>query len=298
MRRRGWQRSMNERALAAQAGAAGRPLRNVRNALAAATRRLESGSATPRLDAELLMAHALGLEREALLLSTQDVDAPPAFDDLAERRARGEPVAYLIGRRAFWTIEIEVGPGALVPRPDSETLIEAAAEHFGKTGPSSILDLGTGPGTLLLAGLDQWPAAHGVGIDSSAKALGYARSNAERLGMADRSDFRLGDWGEGVEQVFDLVLCNPPYVEAGAALPRDVSDWEPPEALFAGADGLEAYRRLTPMLGRLIAPRGIACVEIGAAQQAATVSLFRSHGLDVSVREDLAGRPRCLVLAA
>ncbi len=289
---------MNEPALAAQAGAAGLPPRTVRRALADATRRLEPGSATPRLDAELLMAHALGLEREALLLSGQDQGAPPAFDELVERRAKGEPVAYMIGRRAFWTIEIEVGPGALVPRPDSETLIEAAVKHFGKAGPSTILDLGTGPGTLLLAALDQWPAAQGVGIDASAAALGYARSNAERLGMSDRSDFRLGNWSESVSQVFDLVLCNPPYVEAGAALPRDVSEWEPPEALFAGADGLDAYRRLAPMIGWLIAPGGIACVEIGAGQQAAVAALFRSHGLDVSVREDLARRPRCLVLAA
>src|SRR3989337_2032267 len=130
-----------------------------REALATATQVLASSTDTPRLDAELLLAHALGTSREALLLNGMDYEAPLAFADLVARRAAGEPVAYIIGTRAFWTIELKVGPGVLIPRPDSETLVEAAVAHFGASEPASVLDLGTGPGTLLLAALAQWPGA-------------------------------------------------------------------------------------------------------------------------------------------
>jgi release factor glutamine methyltransferase len=268
----------------------------LREALAAAAERLAGTSDTPRLDAELLMAHALGTEREALLLGALDADAPLGFDALVDRRAAGEPVAYIVGHRAFWTIDLEVGPGALVPRPDSETLIEAAVAHFGDGGPATILDLGTGPGTLLLAALAQWPGARGLGVDASPRALDFARRNAVALGLAGRARFRLGDWADGVEEKFDLVLCNPPYVETKAALPRDVFDWEPHSALFAGADGLGEIRRIAPVLSGLLAPGGIACVEIGAAQAGEASRLFEAGGLGVAERSDLAGRIRCLIL--
>ena len=268
----------------------------MRQALSAAAARLADVSATSRLDAELLMAHAIGVEREPLLLSRLDAPAPAAFADLLARREAGEPVAYIIGRRAFWTIKLEVGPGVLIPRPDSETLIEAAAEHFGGAGPASILDLGTGPGTLLLAALDQWRGARGLGIDSSEAALAYARRNAARLGMAGRARFRTGDWGQGVEGRFDLILCNPPYVEASADLPRDVSAWEPALALFAGADGLDEYRRLAPQIPALLAPGGLACIELGAGQAEAAGALFASEGLEPAFRADLGGHLRCLTL--
>src|SRR5688572_4248664 len=208
----------------------------LREALAAAARRLTASSDTPRLDAELLMAQALGIAREDMLLAGLDGEAPADFETLLARREAGEPVAYIVGRRAFWTIELSVGPGVLIPRPDSETLIEAALEHFGAAGPAAILDLGTGPGTLLLAALAQWPDARGLGVDASETALGFARRNAAALGLDGRAAFRLGDWAAGVEDCFDLILCNPPYVEAGAPLPRDVAEWEPPEALFAARE--------------------------------------------------------------
>jgi release factor glutamine methyltransferase len=268
----------------------------VAEALRAVAAKLVAVSDTPRLDAELLMAHVFGVEREALLLSCQDDEAPEAFEALVKRREAGEPIAYITGRRAFWTIELEVGPGVLVPRPDSETLIEAAVAHFGTSGPLSVLDLGTGPGTLLLAALDQWPQARGVGIDASARALAFARRNAERLGVSERVHFRLGDWAEGIEERFDLVLCNPPYIEADASLPGDVGEWEPPEALFAGADGLDGYRRIAPQIGRLIAPGGVACIEIGALQEGTVTETFRSWKLNPRAVKDLAGRPRCLVV--
>ena len=267
----------------------------MREALALAAQRLAGASETPRLDAELLMAHARGVEREALLLAGLDDEVPPEFEPLLGRREAGEPVAYIIGRRAFWTIELEVGPGALIPRPDSETLIEAAVEHFGAAGPKRILDLGTGPGTLLLAALDQWPQASGLGVDRSEQALAIAMKNAERLDLSSRAAFRPGDWADGLEERFDLILCNPPYVEAAAKLPRDVSDWEPHEALFAGPDGLDDYRRLAPQLPLLLAEGGIACVEIGAGQERAVTALLHREGLKVAPRQDLAGHVRCLV---
>jgi release factor glutamine methyltransferase len=269
----------------------------VREALAAAAAKLDPISATPRLDAELLMAHALDVSRETVLLSQLDGEAPPSFAPLVERRLRHEPVAYITGRRAFWTIELEVGPGVLIPRPDSETLIEAALERLGKAGPAHILDLGTGPGTLLLATLDQWPNATGIGVDRSETALGFARRNAERLGLSARTDFRRGNWGDELAERFDLILCNPPYVEQGAPLAAEVAEWEPAEALYAGADGLDAYRRLAPALPALLAPDGIACIEMGAGQADAVTGLFEAAGFVVSTRPDLADIPRCLVAA-
>lgn len=251
-------------------------------------------SATPRLDAELLMAHALGVTREEMLLARLDDPSPPAFADLVDRRARHEPVAYLTGTRAFWTIELAVGPGVLVPRADSETLIEAALAHFGRRAPRTVLDLGTGPGTLLLAALAEWPDARGLGIDADEGALAYARRNVAALGVADRAQLRLGDWATGVEGQFDLILSNPPYIGTGEELPPEVRDHEPGTALFAGTDGLDDYRRIAPMLARLIAPGGVACFEIGASQGEQVAALFRAQGFAVAIRQDLGGRDRCL----
>jgi release factor glutamine methyltransferase len=263
----------------------------VRAALAPATVRLSPITDTPRLDAELLMAHALGVTREDLLLRHLDDPAPEAFEALVARRLAYEPVAYITGRRAFWTIELEVGPGVLIPRPDSETLIEAAVAHFGAAGPKRILDLGTGPGTLLLAALDQWPNATGIGVDASEEALAYAHRNAN-----PRAEFRLGNWGEGLAERFDLILCNPPYVEAGADLPPGVARWEPAAALYAGADGLDAYRALAPRIRALLAPGGLCCLEIGAGQGEKIRALFAPHPFIVESRSDLRGIERCLLL--
>jgi len=146
--------------------------------------------------------------------------------------------------------------------------------------------------------LAEWPQATGLGIDRSQKALAFARRNAERLYLAERAVFAHGDWAEGVDERFDLILCNPPYVEAAAELPRDVSEWEPHGALFAGADGLDDYRRLAPALPRLLTTCGVACFEIGSTQGESAAALFRSEGLDVRIRKDLGGRDRCLVVTA
>lgn len=269
-------------------------------ALNRATDRLARTSDTPRLDAELLMAHALGIERDRLILDPpQAVTLQAPYEELVERRAAGEPIAYITGKKAFWNIELEVGPGALVPRPDSETLIAAAIQHFaGSERPQRILDLGTGPGTLLLAALDQWPRATGIGIDMSDQALAYARANAKRLGLDNRSHFKRGDWARGVRETFDLVLINPPYVARDAELGAGVAEFEPHEALFAGDDGLDDYRRLAPAVAPLLEPGGLAAIEIGHDQGDSAAALFEREGLRPELAYDLAGRPRALLIAA
>lgn len=268
----------------------------VREALAAAALRLEGTSTTPRLDAELLMAHALDVTREDVLLRHTDAPAPATVEALVDRRAGGEPVAYITGTRDFWTIRLAVTPAVLIPRPDSETLIEAAVAHFASRAPSRILDLGTGSGALLLAALDQWPDATGLGIDASAEALGAARGNAEQLGFGSRAILRRGDWAAGIDERFDLVLCNPPYVENGADLPHEVVGFEPALALFAGPDGLDCYRVLAPQIARLLAPGGVACVEIGAGQEDTVAAIFGTSGLQARFSRDLGGHNRCLTL--
>ncbi len=268
----------------------------LRDAIAAAADRLAAGSDTARLDAELLAAHALGISREALLLGRLDAAAPKGLEALVARREGGEPLAYITGSRDFWTISLRVSPGVLIPRPDSETLIEEAVRHFGVAGPQRVLDLGTGSGALLLAALDQWPDATGLGIDASQDALDIATANAARLGMAGRATFRLGDWGAGLAERFDLILCNPPYIESDAVLPRDVAAHEPASALFAGADGLDDYRRLAPQVRGLLAPGGVALFEIGHLQGAAVSALLAAEGFAPRVLCDLGNRDRCVAI--
>ena len=272
-------------------------MKHIARALGDAARQLQKSSDTARLDAELLMAEALHIDRDKLILSPPDREVPKRFWTMVERRQAGEPVAYITGRRAFWNIELHVGPGVLVPRPDSEVLIASAIEHFdGSGGPRRILDLGTGPGTLLLAALDMWPEATGLGIDVSRQALSYASANARRLGFEQRIKLAQGDWAKGLAETFDLILCNPPYVPEGAELGAGVREYEPDEALFAGEEGLDAYRALAPQLPGLLNPRGLAAVEIGADQAAAVTRLLTRDRLKSRVAEDLAGRPRAVLL--
>jgi release factor glutamine methyltransferase len=268
---------------------------SIRTALAEAARRLAAVSDTPQLDVELLMAYALDVTRNDLLLRHLDDSVPDGFAALVERRLRHEPIAYITGTRAFWTIDLKVGPGVLIPRPDSETLIEAALDHFRDRAPATILDLGTGPGTLLLAALAEWPEAQGLGIDASATALEFARDNTARLGMAGRAEFRIGNWADGLDRRFDLILANPPYIATDEPLPPHVRDHEPPGALFAGPDGLDDYRIIAAQLPRLIASGGVACIEIGSTQAQAVSALMQEQGFAVAIRRDLGDRDRCLV---
>jgi release factor glutamine methyltransferase len=272
-------------------------MKPVARALDDATHQLSKTSDTARLDAELLMAEALHIDRDQLLLRPPDRSVPDRFWQMVTRRLDGEPVAYITGRRAFWNIELHVGPGVLVPRPDSEVLIASAIEQFeGNAGPQRILDLGTGPGTLLLAALDIWPDATGLGIDVSRHALSYASANARRLGFESRVKLMQGDWAAGLVEKFDLVLCNPPYIAEDAELGPGVREFEPDEALFAGREGLDAYRQLAPQLPRLLSRGGLAAVEIGADQADAVTALLARDGLGCRVANDLAGRPRAVLL--
>ena len=272
-------------------------MKPIARALADAARQLSETSDTARLDAELLMAEALHIDRDKLILAPPDRTIPKRFWTMVKRRTKGEPIAYITGRRAFWNIDLHVGPGVLVPRPDSEVLIASAIEHFdGTGGPTRILDLGTGPGTLLLAAIDVWPGATGVGIDVSRQAMSYAAANARRLGFEKRVKLKIGDWAQGIEESFDLVLCNPPYVAEGAELGRGVREYEPDEALFAGQSGLEAYRALAPQLPRLLNKGGLAAVEIGHDQASAVTALLERDGLRARVVNDLAEQPRAVLL--
>ncbi|HWC57130.1 MAG TPA: peptide chain release factor N(5)-glutamine methyltransferase [Sphingomicrobium sp.] len=272
-------------------------MKPIARALDDGTRQLTKSSDTARLDAELLMAEALHIDRDRLLLAPPDRQVPERYWDMIKRRSEGEPVAYITGRRAFWDIELHVGPGVLVPRPDSEALIASAIEHFeGTAGPERILDLGTGPGTLLLAALDIWPKATGLGVDVSRQALSYASANARRLGFEARTKLMQGDWAKGLLEKFDLILCNPPYIAEDAELGAGVREYEPDEALFAGSEGLDAYRVLAPQLPRLLNAGGLAAIEIGPGQAEAVTALLARDGLEARVATDLAERPRAILL--
>lgn len=255
---------------------------------------------SPRLDAELLLAAALGSDRLPMLHEKEPVPAAAraAFEAMLGRRLAREPVAYIVGEREFWSLPLRVTPDVLVPRPESETLIDAALAHFAGRSPRSVLDLGTGSGALLLAALAEWRQARGLGIDRSPAALAVAAGNASRLGLAGRAGFRAGDWLSGLSGTFDLVLCNPPYVEDGAALPAEVAGHEPHGALFGGADGLDHYRRILPALAPFLGDGGVALFEFGSGQEERLLTLAAANGFAGRIVADLGGRPRVLLLPA
>jgi release factor glutamine methyltransferase len=270
----------------------------VAEALRAATERLSAASDTARLDAEVLMAHALGVSRSDMLLRHTRDPAPAGFAALIERRAAREPVAYIVGEQEFYGRAFRVSPAVLIPRGDSETTVAAALEAAPQAG--RVLDCGVGSGALLLTLLAERPGATGVGIDRSPEALEIAAENAEQLGLAARAELRQADWtapgwSDGLGR-FDCVIANPPYVETGAALDPDVREHEPAGALFAGADGLADYRVLIPQLPALLAPAGVAVVEIGAAQAEAVGALAAAAGFSADLRADLGGRARAFIL--
>ena len=209
------------------------------------------------------------------------------------------PLAFITNQGADTVSVISLVDGSTrktLWRAHDGTLIESVLMHMReREKPYRILDLGTGSGALLLAALAEWPEAQGLGIDASDIALEIAHANARRLGLASRAQFRKGNWASALSERFDLILCNPPYVELDADLPADVKGYEPQSALFAGADGLDAYRHLIPQLPSLLNPFGMIAVEIGATQAAAVSELFVANGLTPQVRQDLGGRDRAVV---
>lgn len=273
----------------------------VREALESATDAMRAaGVEDPRLDAELLLGEAMGCGRAALI-ADGEAEVPPAagrrFGELVRRRLRREPVAYILGRKGFRSLELALDRRVLVPRPETELLVEVAVE----LGPASVLDVGTGSGAIALAVADEMPDCAVTASDTSPGALEVARANAERLGLADRVRFLEGTLPGG--ESFDLVLANLPYVSERDwhALQPEVTQWEPREALLAGPDGLDIYRAFLAACGRAFRPIAATsstavAVEVGEGQAPAVAALMRESGFGaIEKRRDLAGIERVVV---
>lgn len=278
-----------------------------RAALEAAARRLLSFGIglepdEARREARLLLEHSLGLAPNQLRSGEREV-MPAAelerYDSLIERRRRREPVSQIMGQWEFWGLPFFVTPDTLTPRPDTETLVQAALDLApDRSAPLRLLDLGTGTGCLLLALLHELPNATGLGIDRSAAALAVAERNAAALGLGGRARFALGDWAAGLAESFDIIVSNPPYIPQDQipGLMPEVSRHEPRLALDGGADGLDCYRQLAPQLAARLAPGGHALLEVGQGQAAEAAAILSGAGLDpAGFRDDLGGRERCVI---
>jgi release factor glutamine methyltransferase len=263
-----------------------------------------AGIESPEADARLLLGHALRLERAQLLsqsdrvLEAREITAAAA---LAARRLRHEPVARILGRKEFWSLTLAIDESVLVPRPETETVIEMALDFVARRGlrrgPWRILDIGTGSGALLLALLKELPEASGTGTDISGAALSVARSNAERSGLAARCRFIECNIAEKASGLFDLIVSNPPYIARHeiATLAREVRDFDPVLALDGGSDGLDFYRAISAQAPRILAPGGLIIVELGKGQESAVRTIMVNAGLAPGeARPDLAGVPRAL----
>jgi release factor glutamine methyltransferase len=262
-----------------------------------AARLAAAGIEDPRREARLILAAALQTDATGLLRH-DDID-PALFTPLLRRRESREPLAYITGTREFWDLAFATSPATLIPRPDSETLIEAAIATFAaRQSVETILDLGTGTGCLLLAALTEFPAAFGVGIDLLYPAAVLAAQNAACLNLIHRAAFLAGDWAAALDGKFDLILSNPPYIPAWdlCGLMPEVRDYEPASALNGGADGLDAYRALVEMLPRLLNPAGAAIFELGVNQLEDVSLIAKAAGFTTGWRNDLAGNPRAMVL--
>lgn len=255
-----------------------------------------AGVADPRLDAELLMAQACGSTRAEVLAGFHS-PAPHAlrrFQEFVARRAAREPFAYIVGQREFYALDLIVNPAVLIPRPETETVVETALGLIAQKPQARILDLGTGSGCIALAIAANAPHARIVATDISPAALEVARANAMHLRLGGRVDFAGGDLFEAVKDArFDLIVSNPPYVEEGAAIAPEIKDFEPRIALYAGADGLGFYRRIAASVRAHLDAGGALILEVGVAQAEAVSGLFGAAGaLEVRVLCDLAGAPR------
>ncbi len=269
-----------------------------------AMRLAAAGIDEARREARLLVALALGVEPAVVLGFPErpiDAAAQERLNALTARRTAREPYARLAGRRQFWSLDLEISPDTLDPRPDSETLVEAALALLpDRAAPLRILDFGTGSGCLLLALLSELPNAVGIGIDILPGAVAMARRNATALGLAERAFFAAGSWGETISCLVDVIIANPPYIPSTdiETLAPEVARYEPRSALDGGMDGLRAYRELASVTRRLLAPDGIALFEVGAGQHEAVALLMGEKGLALQrVKCDLSGVARCIVVA-
>jgi release factor glutamine methyltransferase len=282
---------------------AGQTVESARRAL---TARLKSGQIdSAEFDARILVGAVLGLDLTGLIAAAGRLLTPDEtirLEDFARRRANGEPVARIIGFREFWGLSLKLSTATLVPRPDTETLVELALEML-RAAPRPdrglrIADIGTGSGAILLALLSELPDASGIGTDISEDALQTARRNAADLGLADRATFIICDYAAALFEPFDLIVSNPPYVRSAeiAGLAKEVRDHDPLAALDGGADGLDAYRTLIPQAAKLLAPGGVLVVEIGQGQSGAVDGLMEAAGLTLQrpAKADLAGIPRAV----
>ncbi|MBF0861200.1 peptide chain release factor N(5)-glutamine methyltransferase [Gluconobacter kanchanaburiensis] len=261
----------------------------------------QAGIEDARREARLLLGWATDRDLGGLL-SLDNVCPEQAlrFSDGLKRRLKREPLAFITGETGFWTLDLETGRDTLIPRADSESLIEAALNvQPDRNAPLSILDLGTGTGCLLLAALSEYPHATGLGVDLAPEAAALARRNSIRTGLSERCFFMAGNWTDSLHGRFDIVLSNPPYIETGdlAGLMPEVVSYEPARALDGGADGLDAYRILCGLLPGILVPEGYAILEMGIGQIDAVSALGASNGLrEVARRTDLGGVERALVL--
>ncbi|TSJ60639.1 peptide chain release factor N(5)-glutamine methyltransferase [Starkeya sp. 3C] len=262
-----------------------------------------AGLETPEREARALLRAGLGLS-DVDLLARADAAVPEAeahrLRALAARRAAGEPLARLVGRREFWSLDFALAPETLVPRPETETLVEAALAVFpDRAAPLAILDLGTGSGALLAALLSEYPAAFGIGVDLSPGAARQARANLESLGLGARAAILVGAWADALAGRFDLVVSNPPYIPTMdiAVLDREVREHDPLLALDGGPKGLDAYRAIARALPGLLRPGGRAVLELGIGQEGDVAALLTAAGLapDGPARRDLAGIARAIV---
>jgi len=254
-----------------------------------------AGIESPAREARMLLAHALGCSASDLLRDATVVVGTGCYDTLVARRAGHEPMAFILGSQGFWSLDFLVSPATLIPRADSEGIVEAA---LSLPPPRRVLDLGTGTGCLLLAILHERPDAFGVGVDRAEEAARLARTNAARLGLAGRAAFCSGDWAAALQGRFELVVSNPPYIKAavvGTLMP-EVADHEPRLALDGGTDGLDAYRAIVAMLPDLLTPSGAAVLELGMGQGADVASLGAAAGFGATFRPDLAGVDRAIIL--
>ncbi|CAA7616955.1 peptide chain release factor N(5)-glutamine methyltransferase [Magnetospirillum sp. UT-4] len=264
-----------------------------------------AGIGSARLDARLLVAEVLGIEAGRILTHPEtplDEGQQARLEAMAARRVARQPMSHILGRRGFWTLTLAVTADTLDPRPDTETLVEAVLARLpDRSAPLSLLDFGTGSGCILLALLAELPNARGLGVDASAPALEVAIANAAANGLAERAEFRLGDWGSGLDGRFDAIVSNPPYIPTQDidGLAPEVARFEPRRALDGGADGLDCYRALAPQVARLLAPGGICGLEVGQGQDHDVTALFAAAGLvPAGVGHDLAGIARCVLFGA